>query len=157
MLRTIASFVVCLMIAGSVWAAGGDEIKVPTPKPGQTPSLSGEARYNEGLACAEKHDWARAEQAYREAIDLKPNLAEAWNGLGHALKMQGKFEDAFIAYDEALRLRPDFPLALEYLGEAYVLVGRMDDARSLLDRLQPLDTKLADQLASAIRAGAHSW
>lgn len=146
-----------LCFARSVWAAGGNDIEVPTPKPDQTPGYSAERLYNQGQAYTEKRDWARAEAAYREAIELKPDLAQAWNGLGHALKNQARFEEAFRAYEEALRLRPNDPLALQYLGEAYVLLGRLDDARALLERLKPLDAKLAERLASAIKAGAHSW
>src|SRR5260370_35930066 len=84
---------------------------------------------------------------------MKPAYPEAWNGLGHALRNQGKYPESLKAYDEALRLRPDYPDALEYLGEAYVKLGRLDDARRLLDRLRPLDGERARELPEAIARG----
>jgi tetratricopeptide (TPR) repeat protein len=94
-----------------------------------------------------------AAAAFGKAVEMKPGYAEAWNGLGYALRSQGKYPESLRAYDEALRLRPDYPEALEYLGEAYVKMGRLDDARRVLERLKPLDAGMARELAEAI-AGA---
>jgi len=110
-------------------------------------------RFNEGLALARRRDWRAAEAAYRDALRARPTLAEAWNGLGYALRNQGKYEDSVRAYHEALRLRPAYPEALEYLGEAYVQMGRLEEARRLLDRLRELNAPEAEDLARAI-AGA---
>ena len=52
-----------------------------------------------------------------------------------------------------MRLRPNYPDALEYLGEAYVKLGRLDDARRILERLRPLDAKMAKELAEVIQKG----
>lgn len=79
--------------------------------------------------------------------------AEARNGLGYALRNQGKYPDSIKAYDQALRLRHGFPEALEYLGEAYVRVRRLDDARRVLERLKPLDAARAKELAEVIEKG----
>src|SRR5439155_714167 len=65
----------------------------------------------------------------------------------------GRYPESLQAYDEALRLRPNYPEALEYLGEAYVKLGRLDDARRVLDRLRPLDTGRAKELAEVIQKG----
>jgi tetratricopeptide (TPR) repeat protein len=157
MLKAALTAVLSFLLAGSALAAGGDPIEVPTPVPSGTPGLAAEARYNAGWASAQEQDWPGAEAAYREAIDLRPDFADAWNGLGHALKQQKRFEESIRAYNEALRLRPDFPLALEYLGETYVEMGRLEDARSILERLRPLDPGHADELARTIFVGSASW
>jgi tetratricopeptide (TPR) repeat protein len=81
---------------------------------------------------------------------MRPAYPEAWNGLGFALRNQGKYAESLEAYDEALRLRPDYPDALEYLGEAYVKLGRLEDARRVLERLKPLDRERARELSEAI-------
>lgn len=156
MRRALFAAILVMGFAGSAWAAGGEEIPTPKPKEG-APQLSGEAKYNEGLAFTRAQDWAHAESAYREALQLKPEMPEAWNELGHAIKRQGRLEESIPAYEQALRLRPNYPQALEYLGEAYVLLGRMGDARALHVRLKPLDAKLAEQLASAIASGSTTW
>lgn len=156
-MRRVVFLAICVLgFTGRAWGAGDGE-DLPTPKSKATPQVSGEAKYNEGLAFTRKQDWRRAEMAYREATKLTPELPEAWNELGHALKNLGRFEESIQAYEEALRLRPNYAQALEYLGEAYVLMRQLDKARALHARLEPLDTRLAQQLASAIQSGSATW
>jgi Flp pilus assembly protein TadD len=122
-------------------------------------AATADSRYDDGGAAAKAGDWAQAETAFREATQRRPRFPEAWNGLGHALKMQRKFDDALKAYDEALRQRPNYPEALEYLGEAYVAMGRIDDARTTLARLKPIDAKLGERLEKVLADGkpASNW
>jgi len=94
------------------------------------------------------------ERAYREALSLDPAMAEAWNGLGFALRNQRKYPESIDAYEEALKRRPHYAQALEYLGEAYVQMGRLDEARAIHARLQPLDAREARELAKAIEKAA---
>ena len=141
--------------ATGAFAMGGDPL--PEPTKSKTPHASSEEVYNHGLALAESGDFMGAERLYREAIAIDPKLPEAWNGLGHALKKQKRYDEALAAYDEALTLRPGFPLAMQYLGELYVETGQIDKARALLAKLRPLDQKNADRLAMAIHAGTANW
>ena len=133
----------------------------PAPHAGGAPppGVTAVTRYNEGEAFAKQQMWKHAENAYLDATKLKPELAEAWNGLGHARKMQKEYPDALAAYEQALRLKPNFPQALEYLGETYVAMGRLDDARATLTKLKPLDATLAEKLSQAIDDGkrAQAW
>jgi len=126
----------------------------PAPAPRSAPAGStAEDEFNQGLRARTAKDWNGAAAAFRRAVELRPPYAEAWNGLGYALRNQGKYAESLKAYDEALRLRPNFPEALEYLGEAYVKLGRLDDARRILDRLRPLDAGRAKELAEEIDKG----
>lgn len=145
------AMVLTLGSAASVRAAGDDP--VPVPKPTSSPSLKTTAALltNEGIALSNDGDWQGAEDRYRAAIAADRTIPEAWNGLGHALKMQRRYDGALLAYDEALKLRPDYPKALEYLGETYVAMGRLDDARGVLARLEKLDGQLSVRLAKAIQ------
>jgi len=133
------------------FAAGDDP--VPAPKPTSSPGLAATAALltNEGIARSNLGDWQGAEERYRAALRADRQIPEAWNGLGHALKMQRRYDAALLAYDEALKLRPSYPKALEYLGETYVAMGRLDDARKVLARLEKLDGQLAVRLANAIQ------
>ena len=146
-----------LLLAFAAPAAAVDDgpLTAPAAPAVPAPAVSPERRYNEGLALAKRRDWRGAETAYRDALRARPTLAEAWNGLGYALRNQGKYEESVRAYYEALRLRPAYPEALEYLGEAYVQMGRIDEARRLLERLLELGAPEAEDLAQAI-AGAPS-
>lgn len=123
----------------------------PPSRPTAAPPA--EQEYSRGVAARNAKDWGTAAVAFRKAVDLRPSFPEAWNELGYALRNQGKYPDSLKAYDEALRLKPNFPEALEYLGEAYVKLGRVDDARKVLERLKPLDTGRARELAEVIDKG----
>jgi tetratricopeptide (TPR) repeat protein len=127
-----------------------------TPAPPRTrmpPAPSAEQEYGRGLAATRAKEWSVAAAAFGRAVEMKPAYPEAWNGLGYALRNQGRYPESLKAYDEALRLRPDYPEALEYLGEAYVKLGRLDDARRVLERLRRLDAGMARELAEAIAQG----
>lgn len=147
----LATAVLALALGtGSARAAGDDP--VPEPKPTGSPSLADAAPRltNEGLVLSNAGDWSGAESKFRAAIRADRTIPEAWNGLGHALKRQQRYDAALVAYGEALGLRPDYPQALEYLGETYVELGRLDEARKVLARLEKLDAPMADRLAKSI-------
>ena len=117
----------------------------------QSPALAdADSEYNRGMRARVARDWTEAVGAFRQALALRSDFADAWNELGYAFRNQGRYLESLDAYHEALRLRPNFPEALEYLGEAYVKMGRLDDARRILDRLRPLDAHRADELAEEI-------
>jgi tetratricopeptide (TPR) repeat protein len=116
-------------------------------------AVTPESRFNEGESFARSGMWKEAESAYLAATMLRGTYPEAWNGLGHALKMQRRYPEALKAYERALTLRPDFPQALEYLGQTYVAMGRLEDARAALAKLRPLDAGLARKLEGAIDDG----
>jgi tetratricopeptide (TPR) repeat protein len=150
-----------LVAAGAAYGADAGPVAAPPPRP-QPPGaiqVTAQMRYNEGEAFARDQKWPFAESAYTEATKLKADFPEAWNGLGHARKMQRKFPEALIAYQEALRLKPDFPQALEYLGETYVEMGKTEEARATLAKLQPLDAALAEKLSQVIdgKKSAGTW
>ena len=145
----------CLLVSTRVLAAGSDP--VPEPQALSHATKSADNAYNIGLMAKAAGKWQDAAESFREATELKPDFPEAWSELGHALKKRGLYDDSVKAYQEALRLRPDFPQAMEYLGEAYVLMGKRTEAQALLDRLRPLDAKLAGQLEAAIKGGGSGY
>lgn len=124
----------------------------PTPTPSGLPAAA-EQQYIAGVAATRTKEWSVAAVAFTRAVELRPTYAEAWNGLGYALRNDGKYAQSLEAYGEALRLRPDYPEALEYLGEAYVKMGRLADARRVLERLKSLDPGRARELSEAITRG----
>ena len=141
-----------VLAAAGAFAAGG----APDSPDAKTPNAA--SRYNEGLALKAKKDWTHAEAAFGAAVKLEPDLVDAWNELGHALKMQLRYDDAIRAYQEALRQRPDFARAIEYLGEVYAAQGRKAEADAQLAKLQTLDPALAKDLEAAIaRGGKGDW
>lgn len=71
-----------------------------------------------------------AEHAYRAAIRLRPDHAEAWSNLGLALQAQRRLPEAEAAQQQALRLAPDFPDAHNNLGLAQYEQGRPAEAEN---------------------------
>jgi len=60
-----------------------------------------------GLVRDDLHDLPGAIQAYRQAVELQPDLAEAQVNLGLALQQSGELASAMDAYRRAIRARPD--------------------------------------------------
>ena len=149
--RLARTILLGLLLAATPVAA--DMTPAP-PRSKMPPAPSAEQEYSRGVAATRAKEWSVAAAAFAKAVEMKPGYAEAWNGLGYALRNQGKYPESIKAYDEALRLRPDYPEALEYLGEAYVKMGRLDDARRVLERLKPLDAGMARELSEVLRGAA---
>ena len=49
---------------------------------------------------------------YGNAIRLKPDYSEAFNGRGYARQLKGDLEGALRDYNEAIRLKPDYAMAI---------------------------------------------
>src|SRR6202012_1879545 len=59
-----------------------------------------------GLARQDLRDFAGSATAYRKAIEIKPDHAEAALNLGVVLQESGESDNAMCAYAQAYRLRP---------------------------------------------------
>jgi tetratricopeptide (TPR) repeat protein len=59
--------------------------------------------YNIGFAHGQKKEWDKAEVAYKKAIELKPDYAEAWSGLANAYNQQKKLDLALEATANAAK------------------------------------------------------
>ena len=70
--------------------------------------------------------WTRC--PYRQAIALKPDLAEAHYNLGNALRDNGQLDEAISSYKQALRLKPDFGKVHNNLGNVLKSTGQLDEA-----------------------------
>jgi tetratricopeptide (TPR) repeat protein len=76
-----------------------------------------------------KHADAVAE--LESAIELNPNLAEAFHGLGFALTVSGRPEEAVPQFDRAIRLSPCDPRLSsfhEMRAWAHIVLGRYEEA-----------------------------
>jgi len=96
----------------------------------------------------------RAMANFRRAIDLDPQYASAYNGLGAALKMGGDVDGAIANWKKAVELKPDFGHALFNLGLAYLDKGDKAGALDFFTRykekfyfsLPPRDREKLDAL-----------
>jgi tetratricopeptide (TPR) repeat protein len=80
-------------------------------------------------------------QHYQEAIDLyrlsvqiQPDNAYAWYGLGDALANLGRYEEALVTFDRAVALNPTYCEAWIFRGVALIHLERYQDALDSCDR-----------------------
>ena len=69
-----------------------------------------------GASAAQTGKLDTAIDAFKKAISIKPDYADAYNNLGNALQEQGKLEEAIEAYNKALSLKPDYAEAYNNMG-----------------------------------------
>lgn len=60
-----------------------------------------DCHYNIGVANAQKKDYASAEASFKKALEIKPDYAEAYNGLANIYNAQKRFDEATAASAEA--------------------------------------------------------
>jgi tetratricopeptide (TPR) repeat protein len=102
-----------------------------------------------GSAHAQLNQAEEARQAFRAAVELNPDLAEAWCSLGVECAFPGpnsqvEPEEALAAFGNAVRLKPD--LAEAWCGRGTTLLGlqRYDEALAALREAVRLKPDFAD-------------
>ena len=82
------------------------------------------AYHNLGLAHRHLKNWPSAKTAYREALRLNPNLAEAHENLARVYVELGDLTLAITHFQKALELRPSFTRATEGLHKATLALSQ---------------------------------
>ena len=67
-------------------------------------------------------------RAYKQAITIKPDYAEAYYNMGNAFQERGKLREAIEAFNKALLLKPDYPKAYYNMGNALKNQGKLEEA-----------------------------
>lgn len=123
-----------------------DEAIVALQRAAELKHDSAIVRNNLGFCFLLAERWFEAEQAFREAIALRPDFARAHVNLGIALSKQGRFDDAFDAFAQVLpETDAYYNVGLMLAGE-----GRMADAAEAFQHALDIDpgfTAAATQLA----------
>lgn len=83
-----------------------------------------------GLVLAQQEQFVAAEAAFRDAIAIEADYADAYTNLGLVLVEQGRAEEAETATREAIRLWPDDPSAHNSLGVALREQERLTEAEA---------------------------
>ena len=65
---------------------------------------------------------------FRNAIELQPNFAIAYNGLGNVLLGEKKLDEAITAYRKAIELQPNLAMPYSNLGSVLTQQGKLDEA-----------------------------
>lgn len=112
------------------------------------------AHYNLGLVRQTTGRPTEAEEQYRLALAIDPNLASASYNLAILRTQAGAFDEAVELYQRVVTLAPDDAAAHLNLGLLLAQLGRTDEALRELSTAADLDPELARRVASAEPAGA---
>jgi tetratricopeptide (TPR) repeat protein len=132
------------------WAPTSRTAQPPTAPPsgsassGSPGSGASAADCYELAVALEADDPAAAEAAYRQALAIDPDLADAHLNLGRLLHESGNPAAAETHYREALAIDPDDALAAYNLGVALQDQQRPRDAADAYEQALGLDPTLAD-------------
>jgi len=80
-----------------------------------------------------QRQYEQARDCYKEAIQLDPSAAGAWNGLGNSLRELGLIDEALRAYDRTTELEPDWGWPLYNRAYALDRGGRLDESLAAID------------------------
>ncbi|MCT7966127.1 CHAT domain-containing tetratricopeptide repeat protein [Laspinema sp. D1] len=87
-----------------------------------------EVWYQRGKEQYDRGNFTEALASYNEAIRLKPDYPDAYNGTGAAEYNLGQYKDAIASFNEAIRLKPDFSDAYSNRGIAQANLRQYEDA-----------------------------
>lgn len=99
-----------------------------SPVPGEILLQEGVYYRTEGRQFQQIGELQRAAAAFRHAVQIKPDYAEAYNDLGVVLESLGDLEQAEEAYKTALKFKPDFRAAHSNLALLYEESDRVKEA-----------------------------
>ena len=111
------------------------QIPLPAPTPSDEPASETESinHYTRAYSLLGTGDYQDAERQFNTVIELEPNFAHGWDGIGQALMFQGEFEEAMYYFDKAIELRPTLAMAYSHRALARInlndLPGALRDAR----------------------------
>jgi tetratricopeptide (TPR) repeat protein len=104
------------------------------------PPISGRTRaikaYNEGVLAKQGGDPDRAEELFREAVEIDPELAEGYMALASIAHERGDFATAAAEAERALELDSGNALALQLRFDAYRQMGDEEKAAEAAEAMR---------------------
>jgi len=91
-----------------------------------------------GDAYAHEHDYAKAEDAYRKAVENDPTDAGHRHGLAQALMSEGKYADALAQFKKLTEREPNSADNYLRMAELQRRLGQMDEAQTSLNHAKQL-------------------
>ena len=89
-----------------------------------------EELFHEGNRHMAAGDVEAGERSFREALEIAPDLSEAWANLGFLLDQNGKLEQAEVYYRRSLEIAPENAQVLLNLGALLAVQGRFEQAHA---------------------------
>jgi Tfp pilus assembly protein PilF len=92
--------------------------------------------YKSGLILAEEGRDAEAASAFRQALGIRPDWAEAHSLLGSILSKAGNYAEAEVELRKAVTLKPDYAEGWNFLGEFLKARGKDQEAQEAFKKAQ---------------------
>ncbi len=126
-----SAFILLIVIAGSNFNVQGQNIgasnmSVPEDDPKSSQRVSKEAKsqarrlHKEGVRYGRAKLFRQAAASFQKAVQLDPNYADGYYGLGQAYVDLGRWREAIDALERVIKLDPD-EQTYKKLGEAYAM------------------------------------
>lgn len=105
--------------------ARGPAEAAPAARRTSTPALKAKARaiLRDGAAWLHEGNFEKARERFLEAIEVAPDVPEAYNGVGVTYKSRNQHEEALHWYKKSLAVDPDFGDAYYNMACVYALAG----------------------------------
>jgi predicted O-linked N-acetylglucosamine transferase (SPINDLY family) len=124
-------------------------------QPSKALSPKAQQLFDQGQQCATAGDFDGAATAFRQVVEMRPDVHQAQFNLGRALVMLGRDADALVPLQKTLLLQPGHTKALLYLAP---LQGRLDNQQESVRlferalRLDPRNAQLMGEFALSLAA-----
>jgi tetratricopeptide (TPR) repeat protein len=107
----------------------------------------GAVLFNIGFIHEQAERTELAEDYFRRALALQPNIDRAWYGLGLVLIKQGRLKEALEALKRNTELQPMSPYGWYQLAMTHHHLGDDGEAKKIRKHLEQFEPKVAKQLA----------
>jgi tetratricopeptide (TPR) repeat protein len=81
---------------------------------------------------------------YREALEIKPDVAQVQSNFGNALLREGNVDEAIVHLQKALQIDPAYAEAYNHMGSALMKKGQAGEAIAHYQKAVQLNTSYAD-------------
>jgi tetratricopeptide (TPR) repeat protein len=81
---------------------------------------------------------------YKEALEIKPDVAQVQSNLGNALVREGQAEEAIVHLQKALQIDPAYAEAYNYMGSALMRKGQAGEAIAYYQKAVQLNNSYAE-------------
>jgi tetratricopeptide (TPR) repeat protein len=88
-----------------------------------------------------RSDYRAAENAYKAAVKLRPDIAELWTNLGLMESTTGSYEDAVGSFRKAIALNPMLFVPNLFLGIDYTRMDRPAEAIPFLVKAERMNSR----------------
>ncbi|MBY0511395.1 MAG: tetratricopeptide repeat protein [Rhodospirillaceae bacterium] len=115
-----------------------------------------DAHYNHGFALFKGQRYDAAVAAFRAALALKADFAQAHYLMAASLRLLGRLEEAAAAYERVIALRPQHAHAMDEYGGVLFDLGLVTEAETVLRRAIAVAPDMANPYTNLGRIYHHS-